>query len=196
MRVRPWAFVPLTCLLLLAGCATDRYDQATRAIDKAGRVNQSNALYRQINTLFSDAADRVDSGDLVGARDRYNDVLRVDPRNPRALASLRALDAAQSQTEAIADARQLLAGGDIDGLGAVVRGRAQEHRRGGRPVAQIVAFCIDAQDVSGSSGRQTGGGGRPADGDRSEPRAPRKAHSLDPGACPARRHSWRCRSRG
>lgn len=115
MRVRPWAFVPLTCLLLLAGCATDRYDQATRAIDKAGRVNQSNALYRQINTLFSDAADRVDSGDLVGARDRYNDVLRVDPRNPRALASLRALDAAQSQTEAIADARQLLAGGDIDG---------------------------------------------------------------------------------
>ncbi len=116
MRVRPWVSVPLTCLLLaLAGCASDRSDRTARTVDKAGRVDQSNALYRQVNALFSEASDRVDAGDLDGARERYNEVLRIDPRNPRALASLRTVDAAQSQNEAIAEARRLFAGGDIDG---------------------------------------------------------------------------------
>ncbi len=123
MKVRPWASVPLGFLLLvLSGCASpDRSDRTVRTIDKGGRVDQSNALYRQVNSLFAEAADRIDAGDMDGARGRYTEVLRLEPRNPRALASLRALDAAQIQTESITEARRLFAAGDIDGARARVR---------------------------------------------------------------------------
>ncbi len=116
MRLRPWASVPLTCLLLLSACASpDRSDRTLRKIDKAERVDQSNDLYRKVNALFAEAADRIDAGDMDGARSRYDEVLRMDPRNPRALASLRALDTAASQSAAIAEARRLITSGDIDG---------------------------------------------------------------------------------
>lgn len=123
MKVRPWACVPLTCLLLiLSGCASsDRSDRTAHTINKAERVDHSNALYRQVNALFSEAADLVDAGDVNGARGRYNEVLRIDPRNLRALASLRALDASQNQVESIAEAKRLFAAGNVDGARGLLR---------------------------------------------------------------------------
>ncbi len=123
MKIRPWASLSLTCLLLvLSACASsDRSDRTVRTIDKSERVDQTNALYRQVNALFSEAADLVDAGDINGARGRYNEVLHVDPRNMRALASLRALDAAQSQVESIAEAKRLFAAGNIDAARGLLR---------------------------------------------------------------------------
>lgn len=123
MKVRRWALVTLSCLLLvLSACASpDRMDRTAQKIDKAERVDQSNALYRQVNGLFAEASDRIDAGDMQGARSRYNEVLRLDPRNPRALASLRAVDAAQSQADSISEARRLFVDGDIDGARTRVR---------------------------------------------------------------------------
>lgn len=107
--------------LLLASTACTAPDRLARTSDKAGRVDQSNAQYRQLNTLFVEAADRVDAGDIDGARQRYDEVLRIEPRNPRALASLRTLDAAQKQAAAVVDARRIFHEGDIDGARARLR---------------------------------------------------------------------------
>ncbi len=120
MKICPPVSVPLACLLVvLAACTSPARLGVT--VDKAARLDQSNAQYKQVNTLFSEAADRIDAGDIDGARDRYEQVLRIDTRNQRALASLRALDAAARQDAAVMEARNAFSKGDIDGARVLLR---------------------------------------------------------------------------
>lgn len=89
--------------------------------DRKAKVKVMYERYRQINQKFADADAAYAAGNTELARTQLNEVLQLDPGNPRALASLQRLDTAVKHAELITQAKKLIQQADADGAYKLLR---------------------------------------------------------------------------
>jgi general secretion pathway protein D len=133
---RPWLLSPLALALALAGCATDQALREGQALIDAGRyeeglvrLNQAAAAQpaeprlratlalqqdRVIASLLAQADRLRQAGDYEGAAQAYERVLRLSPRNTRAVDALRTLEQRRNLDEMQRQARAAFKRGDIE----------------------------------------------------------------------------------
>jgi general secretion pathway protein D len=116
--------IALLCLLLL-GCATGKSTAPSDSASTAGKTPAEIALeknpndrqakirvfyerYRRINGQFEAAEAALAAGNRDLARQHYNEVLRIDPGNPRARNSLQKIEDAVEHDAQVARAQALL----------------------------------------------------------------------------------------
>lgn len=128
----------LLAVSLLGGCATgllfgesstdkdESKSQAQRDLeknpdDRKAKVKVVYERYREINQKFADADAAYAAGNTDLARSRLNEVLQLDPGNPRALASLQRLETAAKHAQLIAQAKKQIQQSDPDGAYKLLR---------------------------------------------------------------------------
>ena len=117
--------IVLLCLGLLAGCATNKTEPAATAADGTPKTAAELALeknpddqqakirvfherYQRINNEFAVADAALENGSYDSARSHYNEVLRLDPGNPRARNSLEKIDTALRHDALVKQANTLI----------------------------------------------------------------------------------------
>lgn len=83
--------------------ASQRLEKAPQ--DKRTRILYANQRYQRINDLFKQTDKAVANGDAAQAGQLLDEVLALDPENPRALATQAKLESMQVHREQIAEAR-------------------------------------------------------------------------------------------
>lgn len=124
--------IVLLCLALLLGCATNKTkeppataaDGTTKTAaelaleknpnDQQAKIRVFNERYQRINREFSVADAALKNGNYDHARNHYNEVLRLDPGNPRARTGLEKIGTALRHNAQVEQANALLAQAKTD----------------------------------------------------------------------------------
>ena len=124
--------IVLLCLGLLMGCATNQTTEPAAAAadgtpktaaelaleknpdDRQARIRVFHERYQRINGEFVMADAALRNGNYDSARSHYNEVLRLDPGNPRARSGLEKIDTALRHNAQVEQANALLGQGKTD----------------------------------------------------------------------------------
>jgi general secretion pathway protein D len=131
-----WLLLALI-VILFGGCATDdllgRKPTSTENMSDANeklkqnpqsadaKAQQANAQYSRINQLLTEAENARKANNADEARSKYEEVLKIEKGNQRAQAGLSQLQTQSRHQLIVAEASQLLEGGNLDGARTKLR---------------------------------------------------------------------------
>lgn len=88
--------------------------QVDKNIEAPNKIQQANEQYRHINELFSKADKSIQANNIAEAHRLYDEVLKLDPANPRARSGIRQLEMLAKHNRNIPEAKLLFDKGNSD----------------------------------------------------------------------------------